>query len=236
MDQLTILIVAIVCLLIGFLTGDLIRSILAHKNDAEPEGPPETISKKKAPNRHWVEVLTLWRDRRNDNLTLDIGGKTFQRETDLVAPVRDQLLQIVTEFYDWLKPESAASSSGKEIATSTDSPTDIVLPKSPKPRSKFNPLDAFANAIRTDVPKSASLPESIVAQVDAILQEQLKASPLEEKAIRLMELPGKGMVVIVGLDRYEEVDNVPDESIRALIHSAVAEWERRGAGSGEHEE
>jgi hypothetical protein len=35
------------------------------------------------------------------------------------------------------------------------------------------------------------------------------------------------MVVMVGLDQYAGVDDVPDAEIRALIHSAVTEWERR---------
>ncbi|MFH1633598.1 MAG: hypothetical protein ABIG63_06255 [Chloroflexota bacterium] len=229
MDQLTILIVVIVCLLIGFLTGDLIRSIRARNNEAEPEDPPEAISKKEAPNSHWTEILTLWRDRRNESLILEIRGQTFQRETDFAAPARDHLLRTVTELRNWLEPTSATPSSDKEIAISTDPTAKAVLSSTPQSRIKFNPLETFANALRADVPKLDMLPDSIVAQIDAILQAQLKTSPIEEKAIRLMELPGKGMVVMVGLNQYEEIDDVPDESIRALIRSAVAEWERREA-------
>jgi len=33
----------------------------------------------------------------------------------------------------------------------------------------------------------------------------------------------------VGLDRYESVDEVPDDEVRGLIRSAVAEWEARVA-------
>jgi len=73
-------------------------------------------------------------------------------------------------------------------------------------------------------------PRSIAAQIDDILQEKLKDSPLAGRAIRLMELPNRGMVVMVGLNQYDGVEAVPDEEIRNLIRSAVAEWEERASG------
>jgi len=42
-----------------------------------------------------------------------------------------------------------------------------------------------------------------------------------------MELPKKGLVVMVGLEQYEGVDAVPDEQIRAIIRSAVKAWEEK---------
>ena len=44
-----------------------------------------------------------------------------------------------------------------------------------------------------------------------------------------MEWPGMGMVVMVGLDKYNHVDEVPDEAIREIIHSAVKKWEMQGS-------
>ena len=44
-----------------------------------------------------------------------------------------------------------------------------------------------------------------------------------------MELPGKGLVVLVGINSYDGVDAVPDEEIRSLIRQCVKEWEQ---GSG----
>jgi hypothetical protein len=38
------------------------------------------------------------------------------------------------------------------------------------------------------------------------------------------------MVVMVGLNQYDGVEAVPDEEIRNLIRSAVAEWEERASG------
>jgi hypothetical protein len=70
-------------------------------------------------------------------------------------------------------------------------------------------------------------PKSIVAQIDDILQEKLEGTPLSKRGIRLRELPNQHMAVMVGLDQYEGVEDVPDEEIRNLIRSAVSEWEKR---------
>jgi hypothetical protein len=103
------------------------------------------------------------------------------------------------------------------------------VPTSPKPaqRPSVSPVNLLARALQSEVRSPQPPPMSIAAQIDEILQEKLETSPLNSKAIRLLELPGKGMVVMVGLDQYEGVDAVPDEEIQNLIRSAVAEWERR---------
>jgi hypothetical protein len=94
-------------------------------------------------------------------------------------------------------------------------------------RPSLNPVDMFARALQGDARSPAAPPKSIAAQVDEILQENIKGTPLEEKAIRLMELPGRGMVVMVGLNSYDGVDAVPDDDVRNAIRAAAAEWEQR---------
>jgi hypothetical protein len=50
---------------------------------------------------------------------------------------------------------------------------------------------------------------------------------MAQRGVRLLELPNKGMVVMVGLEQYSGVDEVPDDEIRSMIKLAVAEWETR---------
>jgi hypothetical protein len=106
------------------------------------------------------------------------------------------------------------------------------LPPSPSSggRPILNPVNILARALQQDVRAPEAPPRSIAAQIDDILQEKLKDSPLAGRAIRLMELPNRGMVVMVGLNQYDGVEAVPDEEIRNLIRSAVAEWEERASG------
>ena len=66
----------------------------------------------------------------------------------------------------------------------------------------------------------------MVGQIDAILQEHLASSLLANRAIRLMESPGGNVVVMVGLDKYNGVGDVPDPS-SAAYRAAIAEWEKK---------
>jgi hypothetical protein len=40
-------------------------------------------------------------------------------------------------------------------------------------------------------------------------------------------MPKKGMVVMIGLDLYEEIDDIPDLQFKNLIRQAVWLWENR---------
>jgi len=92
-------------------------------------------------------------------------------------------------------------------------------------RPSIKPVNILTRAMVPDLPPVP--PKSIVAQIDDILQEKLEKSPLSKRGIRLRELPNQGMAVMVGLDQYEGVEDVPDEEIRSMIRSAVSEWEKR---------
>jgi len=67
-------------------------------------------------------------------------------------------------------------------------------------------------------------------QVDEILQKKLQERGLQQRGVRLMELPNKGMVVLIGLEQYATVEEVPDAEIQALIRASVSEWETNMMG------
>jgi hypothetical protein len=41
-----------------------------------------------------------------------------------------------------------------------------------------------------------------------------------------MEVPGKGMVVLVGLNKYESLEEVPEGEVKEMIRASVSEWEQ----------
>ena len=105
-------------------------------------------------------------------------------------------------------------------------PTDLVPEKIIQPPS-LNLVDAMSRVIQ---PKASDFDEptiSITGQIDEILQEKLMDSPIKDWTVRLVEDPGKGVVVMVGMEKYDGVEAVPDTEIRYLIRSAVTEWENR---------
>ena len=95
----------------------------------------------------------------------------------------------------------------------------------------MRPVNILASALEMDI-KQPSVPEqSMVTQVDAILQEKLPLAGIKKGAIRLTEFPQSGMVVWVGLEQYNGIDEVPYKRVRSIIRESVSEWENRAAAA-----
>ena len=43
----------------------------------------------------------------------------------------------------------------------------------------------------------------------------------------MMDGPDQGLIVRVGLEKYGEIDEVPEAEIREVIRQAVAEWGKK---------
>jgi hypothetical protein len=100
----------------------------------------------------------------------------------------------------------------------------------PLERPSLNPIETIRRALESDVKKPLPPDRSIAAQVNDIFLEIIAGTELEKRGIRLMELPGKGMVVMIGLTQYDSVDDVPDPEIKAALKQAVATWEKTMLG------
>ncbi len=87
------------------------------------------------------------------------------------------------------------------------------------------PIDIQSPPVREEEQLGGAL--SIVEQVDDILQELVADSPLSEKDVHLMDDPQKGMIMWVGSNSYESIEEMDDPDLRMLIRGAVAEWEAR---------
>jgi hypothetical protein len=224
-DLITLLLIAIISLGIGIAFGSLVaNAILANRKEGES---------KRNEASGLVETARIYRDARHGTTVLEVKGKQYRSPKDLDAGGRTFLEQQLNPLLAWVKPgevsriaapdspeRSGGALPGKEPALARPSVEE-------GPKQAFSPLDVFARALSSDVRKPAAPNASIAAQIDEILQEKLSGLPDEKRAIRLMELPGKGMVVMVGLDHYDGVDAVPDPEVRTLIRECVAEWEQR---------
>ncbi|MBN1667871.1 MAG: hypothetical protein JW862_12315 [Anaerolineales bacterium] len=223
MDELTtIILIGVVGLLLGFVMG-----LLAGGGSSK-----ETSSPEKDVDENWMEVARFWWDRRDSSLVLRAGERTYLQGAQVKPAESKRLQRMLSELYKWLTGEEMPapdaglerlSSLGGEAAAAEQRRRNLLL----------TPVDTFVRALDADVPKNPTRGQSIAAQIDAVLQEKLAASALKDKAIRLMEFPNKGMVVLIGLDQYEGIEAVPDENIRTLLRVAVAEWEARVAAEEE---
>jgi hypothetical protein len=219
-----LLIIAIISVVIGFILGGLFSG-LGKQPDKTPAQPAA---------RDLTEVVRLWRDRRRGGLVVEAGGRIYRSASELNPAQQARMAQVFEAWRAWmgLKVEAATEAPTAAPALSpvpAPSPVPVSPSADPVRAPGFRPVDVLARAITSDV-KAPVQQKSIAAQIDEVLQEKLEGSPLKQRAIRLMELPGKGVVVMVGLDQYVGVDAVPEAEIRELIHSAVVEWERRVEG------
>ena len=159
----------------------------------------------------------------------------------LDAEQRKRLIAILTQMRPWLEaPKSASSQQGVQSPQARGlhrprrGPRPEAVPAS-TPSLSSKPTPAPASDERPTVPpppngdddEPAPVPQSIVAQIDSVLQARLVGTPLKEKGIRLQESLDGGVIVWVGVDKYETVDDVPDEQVQAAIRAAIAEWENK---------
>jgi hypothetical protein len=226
-DILSLLFIALICAAIGFVLGMLISGFRGGKPQEQPQKIVPAVSSRPFISFQLPGIGAGWR--------LEMDGKTFSTPGELDAAQRNHLMQGITELRNWVVVEQNPQPVTMQ-ATTSPATSPPVRPSAPdngveaeKKRVNLNPINVFARAIQTEVGKVDHPDKSIAAQIDEILQEKLVDSPLAGRAIRLMELPGKGMVVMVGLDQYDGVSSVPDPEIRELLRSCVAEWERRVA-------
>lgn len=241
-DLITIVLVGFISLIIGVMVG---AGLAGLRGSTKPGTSPQT--------RNLAEVLHIWRSRRTGRLVLEMGGKVYPSVNELSVERKTRLAQLTDELRSWvgvsgleqrsgeippgIKPDEASTATLKPLSEPAPIPatgkvSTLESPGAPAPSQQMrslslNPIEVLTRAVSTDVPKESSTPKSIALQIDEILQEKLEDSPLKERAIRLMELPGKGLVVMVGMEQYEGVQEIPDPEVRDLIRECVAEWERR---------
>jgi hypothetical protein len=221
-----LILIALVAVGIGFALGSLVTG---SRSDRVPAEKPKT-----SPISNLVQIAGVMTDRGGKAVYLQVEGKIIRSINDLSREQRTRLSPYFEVLSSWFLPPtsktSAAAASmmvpaGGQVNETVQTETGDT-DQSPVQRPSMNPINILARAIQSDV----NLPQqtkSIAAQIDEILQDKIEGSELEQRGVRLVELPSKGMVVMVGLDQYAGVDEVPDEEIRMVIKSAVKDWEQQ---------
>ncbi|GAB4452079.1 MAG: hypothetical protein OHK0041_15200 [Anaerolineales bacterium] len=158
----------------------------------------------------------------NGALTLELDGARVDAST-ITPPQRKRLIGLLNAIRPWLEGKPAATPAPPpppapvSIPITSSPPAPVTPPPSPAPVSKPAPGKKAAEPA----------PASIVEQVNAILQTRIAGTPLASPGIILMESVTGGVLVYVGVNKYEGVDAVPDEAVKAAIRAAIAEWEQK---------
>lgn len=168
-------------------------------------------------------------------LRLKMDGQRVNTST-IDTEQRKRLIAILTQMRPWLEapkpaplppqPQPAPATTQNATSEQKTSPPQVASSSkktiTPAPAADERPT-APPPAEDDDEPAPAS--QSLVAQIDSVLQARLAGTELAEKGIRLQESPEGGVLVWVGISKYESIDAVPDEQIKSTLRAAIKEWE-----------
>lgn len=195
----------------------------------QPPPPPETVTVT-------VDDPGLLRVKNQGGaFMLDLDGARVNPMT-MSPDQRKRLIEILNVMRPWLEGKAqtspaiaAAPAPGR--STTIDQAPGRPVPVQPAPvppppvAAPPSGTPRPATIAREDRPIAPA--NSIVSQIDTVLQSRLAGTPLEERGVFLTESPEGGVAVYVGLTRYSGIDEVPDPEVKSAIRAAIAEWENK---------
>lgn len=172
----------------------------------------------------------------NGSFALDLDG-VRTNPLSLSPEQRKRLIDMLSIMRPWLEgkpastpstqtanpPPSQSTSISDRLETFAGNPASVQPappPARPIPSSTAPRPSTIAKEDRPFTPAN-----SIVGQIDSVLQARLEGTSLGDRGIFLTQSPEGGVIVYVGLTRYNGVDDVPDPEIKAAIRAAISEWE-----------
>lgn len=170
----------------------------------------------------------------NGYLTLDLDGVRADT-TELTAEQRKRLIEMLTLIRPWLEGRAAPAPAAPHSPPLRAQPEPVVSPRissTPKPASQPIPSQtavptAARSAATEKEERSAPPATGIVGQIDSILQARLAGTPLASRGIYLANSPEGGVIVNVGLQKFNGIDEVTDPEIKAALRAAITEWENK---------
>ena len=207
------------------------------KQPSSPAAKPETVT---------LDDPGLLRIKNEGGtFTLDLDGKRVNANT-LSSDQRKRLIDMLNILRPWLEGRSAPAPApaAKPTPPLTPKPTTLderldalgsltpqntpTPPPPPPPvtrQTAQHPATRSSTIAKEDRPAAPA--NSIVGQIDSVLQARLAGTPLAERGIFLTQSSEGGVNVYVGLTRYNGIDDVPDPEIKSIIRAAISEWENK---------
>jgi len=161
------------------------------------------------PARQEEPALLALRDMKG-RLRLELEGQPVEADS-MSAEQRKRLIDTVSRLRPWIDTRVSAPTPAPAPAPQAVTAAVAPTPTRPVPAKKEESL----------------APQSMVAQIDEILQKNILGTPLEKMGIKLTETPGGGVTVTVGLKKFAGLGEVTDPEIQTAIRAAIAEWEKK---------
>lgn len=220
MQTALLIFIVIFALAIGFFLGLFLLSLnspllknLFQKDDPDPDGLVNETSESAAaaisipqsskPSPESRLILQVWKEEGQPPL-YDLDGKYLKKEE-----LPKDILNIITLHEEPSQKPEVPSKQPPSAVT----PATVESKPEPKPEPD-----------EEDETESKML--SVVDEVNNILQKKLHGSPLAGKGIHLMENHNREIRFWVGLNSYNDVEEIPDQEIQKMIDESVREWEQ----------
>jgi hypothetical protein len=208
--------------LIIFCVGAAIGGVVerALKGRSKSPTPLSPSNKNTLAEADDVEVLSAWRTH-NNKVWLDMDGTRLNDKAELQPAQYQRLLNLVLDLRPWLETVQVTTPK-------PESAPEPPPPVAPAPALTQPPVqvEKKIGAPVVEIAPTAPVLDSIIQQIDKVLQARLETSPFKDRGIQLVEGPGGIVIVKDGIKRYEGVDAIPDPEIKTLIRQAVADWEK----------
>jgi hypothetical protein len=233
MDLPYIIFLAVSCLVIGYILACLVQNLFSIKSNPSEanQGEIQTADDKTRAGYEDPISARLVISEETPGFWIEMGGEVYHSFQDLNQAQQELLTALVHGANAWIARE-LEEPVVVEPAPDNNPPAQLnYLKESPvgsvKPVS-MNPVNALFNALSAE--NQQALPKhllSLAEQIDEILQEKIRHTRLAHRGIRLATGIDNSLDVWVGLNKYEKLENVPDDEIRSAIQEAVHEWEKR---------
>jgi hypothetical protein len=217
MQTVLLIFIVLFALAIGFFLGLFLLSLdtpltrtLTKKEEPSPDQVDQdpsgqSLPEVRKPSPDSQLILQVWREE-GKSPVYDLDGKYLEKDQ-----LPSDILNLITVQEDE-SPESE--------------------PPQPPPAAEVLPppvdvIPEIEDEDEDEIDEEKML--SVVDEVNDILQKKLVGSPLAGKGIHMMENHNKEIRFWVGLDSYDDVEEIPDPEVRQIIDDSVKEWERNRA-------
>jgi len=208
---------SIITLLVGMGIGSWIEGLRKRRSTRRPTLPVSTDELAKDGD---VKVFGAWRTRSNQ-VWLEMDGARLNDKAALQPGQYQRLLALVLDLRPWLETVWSAApnpeATPQPLRPAAPAPT-LTQPPIQVGKKKGGPADEPA--------PPAPVLDSIIQQIDKVLQARLETSAFKARGIQLVEGPGGIVIIKDGINKYEGVDAIPDPEVKSLIRQAVADWEK----------
>lgn len=164
-------------------------------------------------------LLNIKRDQ-----TIEMDGAVLTAAA-LTADKKKRLIDLISILRPFLDAQVQGSPAAAQSAVVVPAVSTEPVPAGTAARTPIATATP-AQPAKKDPEKEFKL-LSIVQQIDTVLQKRLEGTPLQEQGIRLADSPTGAVEVLIGLQKYDSIDDVPDGAVKTAIRAAIAEWEQK---------